>query len=1103
MADCRSQNTRRDGACTRRGGPQVGHFSIRCFRSCPEGAKHISPGQRPGKMEAHSKQFRALKGRNNRDATGTCHSYVDAGLPSESVGLRSMVLPLQGEGWLADAFVPGLICGCPFGATDRNRAAPRVPRWVGIAAVFVLLATGGCLRATAGEPDAKQAAGKPFSPEATDFFESRVRPILVDQCIKCHGPKKQSSSLRLDSREAAMKGGDSGPSLVPAEPDESLIVRAVAHTHEELKMPPSGKLPEASVAIIRQWVALGAPWSEATGKEGVLVSAEGRDPSATHWSFQPLRSPALPAVKDRNWGQTPVDAFVLARLDANGMTPSARADKWTLIRRATIDLWGIPPTAEEIDAFERDQAPGAFARLVDRLLASPHYGERWGRHWLDVARYADTKGYVFTQDRHYPYAYTYRDYVIKALNEDLPYDQFVVQQLAADQLPRGADPGPLAAMGFLTVGRRFLLDQNEIIDDRIDVVSRGLLGLTVTCARCHDHKFDPIPAEDYYSLYGVFASSTEPAELPLLEKVENSPANADYQRKLAAAKKARDDYLAARQDEIQGDLSARLSVYLKAAYDLDLDGRSRRLDERAGVDKLNSRRLRGLIGLWKRTLDAAPKIPDPVLGVWRSFVALPQSEFVAKAKKLHEELTKSKDPKSPAIHPLVVKAVLGTPPASKRDVVTRYLTLFGELETRVKEEKVRSAGSSSVSLREPEWESLRLALFGPNGPLAISLESARMFLDQTQRGRLDKLNSAIEKVNATHPAAPARAMVMNDAPQLYNPHVFLRGNPGRPGPAIPRRFLRVLSGKDRKPFQKGSGRLELAQAIADAKNPLTARVLVNRVWQWHFGKGLVTTPSDFGLRSDPPSHPELLDYLASDFIASGWSLKSLHRRIMLSSTYQQKSERRAAEQERDPENRFLWRFNRQRLDFETMRDSLLAVSGALDPTIGGPSTPITERPFSSKRTVYGFIDRQNLDGLYRTFDFAVPDATSPRRFVTTVPQQALFLMNSPFLHEQARRLAAVAVGGDDGRAGSSARTDGSCSDPADGVRRLYFRALGRPPQTDELALAIAFVQRQTGANPADPGKWNGSAAGTGEPVLSAWEQLAQVLLLTNELMFVD
>ena len=555
--------------------------------------------------------------------------------------------------------------------------------------------------------------------------------------------------------------------------------------------------------------------------------------------------------------------------------------------------------------------------------------------------------------------------------------------------------------------------------------------------------------------------------------------------------------MAARRDEIQGDLTARFSVYLKAAYDLDLDGRNPRLDERARVDKLDARRLRGLIGLWKRHLEANSQSADPVLGVWRAFAALPENEFVPRAHDLCRDWTR---PKSP-VHPLIARAVLGSPPTSKGDVVARYFVLFGELESRIKDQKTRSAGAAGTTLIEPEWESLRQALFGPNGPLLISMERARMFLNQSQRGQLDKLNGAIEKVNATHPAAPARAMVMNDAPQLYDPHVFVRGNPGRLGPAVPRRFLRVLSAGDRKPFQKGSGRLELARAIADVKNPLTARVLVNRVWQWHFGKGLVTTPSDFGVRSDPPSHPELLDYLASEFIDSGWSLKTLHRQIMLSSTYQQRSELRSAELERDPENRLLWRFNRQRLDFEAMRDSILAASGALDSTIGGPAKPITEPPFSARRTVYGFIDRQNLDGLYRTFDFAVPDATTPRRFVTIVPQQALFLMNSPFLHEQARSLAAVV--GKEGQAGSSTSSAGCLVDPAEGVRKLYLRALGRPPAADELALGIDFVQRQTAASPSDVGKWKGSPAGNGETLLAPWEQMAQVLLLTNEFMFVD
>jgi hypothetical protein len=363
------------------------------------------------------------------------------------------------------------------------------------------------------------------------------------------------------------------------------------------------------------------------------------------------------------------------------------------------------------------------------------------------------------------------------------------------------------------------------------------------------------------------------------------------------------------------------------------------------------------------------------------------------------------------------------------------------------------------------------------------------------------LNGVIAQLNATHPAAPARAMVLNDAPKPVDQHVFVRGNPGRPGQAVPRRFLKVVAGTARAPFKTGSGRLELAQAIADAQNPLTARVLVNRVWQWHFGKGLVTTPSDFGLRSDPPTHPELLDDLADSLVRSGWSVKSLHRRIMLSSTYQQSSATRPGALERDPENRLLWRFNRQRLDFEAMRDSVLAVSGALGPGLGGPSSQLTDQAFARRRTIYGFIDRQNLDGLFRTFDFAVPDATSPRRFVTTVPQQALFLMNSPFLHEQARQLTTtIGVPAPTAAAATSANPAGDCSEA---VRRLYRRVLGRAPDVDELAMATNFIERQLRPSPEAVAAWRLAQKGTSEPRLSPWEQLSQVLLLTNEFSFVD
>jgi hypothetical protein len=987
---------------------------------------------------------------------------------------------------------------------DRpDRSGRRFRTWRACRSGLVGVLIASSWASGAARADEPKPAGASPPPEAVEFFESRVRPILVERCVKCHGPRKQSGGLRLDSREAMIKGGDTGPAVVPAKPEESLIIRAVSHRHDELKMPPAGKLPDTDVAFLTRWVALGAPWPAQTAKDAAVArAAAGAAPA--HWAFQPLRQSPLPQVKDRGWIRSPIDAYVLARLEAGGITPSPPTDKRALIRRATIDLWGIPPTADEVEAFEADASPDAFARVVDRLLASPRYGERWGRHWLDVARYADTKGYVFTQERRYPFAFTYRDYVINAFNADLGYDRFIVQQLAADQVPNGGDTRPLAAMGFLTVGRRFLLDQNEIIDDRIDVVSRGLLGLTVTCARCHDHKFDPIPTEDYYSFYGIFASSNEPADLPVLDwpGAGHVARSAEFAKKLEAAKKAKDAYLAARRDDIQKDVTARFSQYLKAGYDLGLDGRSRRLEERALADKLNARRLRGVMMLWKRHLDATAKAHDPVLAPWHVFAALPREGFAARAAEIQRSLTAPKDPKAPPLHPLVARVVLASPPSSMGEVVARYVSLFGQLEARQKDHAARMPGNASPVLPEPEWESLRQALHGPSGPLAPSDDPKRLFLDQTQRNELAAFDGAIDRLNATEPGAPVRAMVLNDAPQPVEPHVFIRGNPGRPGKVVPRRFLHVLSGPEPAPFRKGSGRLELAQAIADARNPLTARVLVNRVWHWHFGKGLVTTPSDFGLRCDPPSHPELLDALAAQFLADGWSIKAMHRRIMLSSTYQQSSAPRPDAAMRDPENRLVWRFNPQRLDFESMRDSILAVSGSLDPAIGGRPVAITEAPFSPRRTIYGFIDRQNLDGLYRTFDFAVPDATSPRRFVTTVPQQALFLMNSPFLHEQARRLAAAI------RQEATVRASGAPADPADDIRRLYRRVFGRQPEAGELALAADFLTRQSGPSAPRLDGWKSLDAGKiastlADPPLSPWEQLAQVLLLTNEFMFME
>jgi hypothetical protein len=912
-----------------------------------------------------------------------------------------------------------------------------------------------------------QTAG-PFPSQSVEFFESRVRPILAESCIRCHGEKKQSSELRLDSRSAAIAGGATGPAVVPGNPDESLLIQAVRQTHDDIKMPPKEKLSDTALDTLTSWVKMGAPWSE-----GTIPSAERRDEaSRTHWAFQPVRMLAPPPVQDTSWVATPIDAFILARLERQGLHPSPRADKRTLIRRATFDLTGLPPTPEEVEAFMADRSSEAFARVVDRLLASPRYGERWGRHWLDVARYADTKGYILREERRYPYSYTYREYVIRSFNEDRPYDQFLLEQMAADQLELGADRRPLAALGFLTVGRRNQNDRQEIIDDRIDVVCRGLLGLTVACARCHDHKFDPIPTDDYYSLYGVFASSTDPKELPLIGAPEPTVAARDFERQFQEREQARDAFVAKLKDEFRADVRSRIAAYLRAAFDLGFDSvRTGGRDEPARADKLHPGRIRGLMMRWRERLVDADKTQDPIFAPWSALAALPAPEFAPKAAALIQNW--SEPGGQLRIHPLITRALAAEPPATMVEVVTRYGTLLAEAEARWQERLKQDAAAST--LEDADWESLRQVLYAADGPVASAPDASPRLFDRKERESIQAIAAKLDELQVSHPGAPARAMVLNDLADPVNPQVFLRGNPGRPGKSVPRQFLEVLSGPERRPFVHGSGRLDLAQAIVRPDNPLTARVMANRIWLHHFGTGLVGTPSDFGLRSDPPTHPELLDYLASSFAGNGWSVKSMHRLIVLSNTYQQRSDNRSECLERDPENRLVWKFNRRRLDFEATRDALLAVSGGLDLTMGGRSYSLTATPFIPRRTVYGFIDRQNLDGVFRTFDFPSPDTSNPRRYVTTVPQQALYLLNNPFVIEQVRSLAA--------------RLAPAPADAEARVRRLYALLFSRAPEPHELALGVAFAQQQ--------------AAAPSVAELSPWEEYAQVLLLTNEFAFVD
>ena len=738
--------------------------------------------------------------------------------------------------------------------------------------------------------------------------------------------------------------------------------------------------------------------------------------SKTHWAFQPISNPAPPQTGS-DWPEQPLDHFILKQLVDQGLSPSPRADRRTLIRRAYITLTGLNPSREQTEAFVNDPSPDAFAKVVDSLLASPQYGERWARHWLDVARYADTKGYVFEEARQYPYAYTFRDWVIRSLNEDMPYDQFLNYQIAADQIATGdEDKKHLAAMGFLTVGRRFLNRQPDIIDDRIDVVTRGTMALTVACSRCHDHKYDPIPTADYYSLYGVFASSQEPKPLPLLGAQPETEQTNQFERILREKEAKVDKHLKKRLDDQRKE--EQLKKYLIAVR----DGQGK---NNAELKKLASDRglVQAFLLRWRDFINS--KAPDdPIFAAWKACFDLPQERFAAEAPARLAPILQAN-----LTNPRVALALKDKKLGNLGDLAAAYAKLFAHDDAEQPHDK-------------PAREQIRQVLYAKGTPNDVPLDQLYRELPTPDQQHVRRLRREVEKHKTEHPGAPPRGMVMTDRAKPVEPYVFVRGQQGNRGPKVPRQFPAIAAGETRKPFPAGtSGRLEMARHITSPDNPLTARVIVNRVWLQHFGNGLVDTPSDFGLRSDPPSHPQLLDFLASRFVREGWSLKKLHRHLLLSATYQQSSSHHPDKAAIDPENRMLWRANRQRLDFEAMRDSLLQASGELDQRMFGRPYQIAKRPFTTRRTIYSQVERQNLENVFRTFDFASPDAHCPERHQTTVPQQALFMMNSPFMEHLAGKLAGALTGG---------TTD-------DKIYYLYRKIFSRDPQPEEISLGKQFI----------------------------------------------
>lgn len=954
--------------------------------------------------------------------------------------------------------------------------SPRPARTCLLASIVIAAAGVQGIRAqvpVAGGP----AIGGLRSAEAADFFERHVRPVLIAKCADCHGDEGPESELRLTSRDGVLKGGRSGPAAIPHQPSDSLLIQAIRQAGK-LKMPPDSRLSEAEIANLARWIEIGLPWPD----EAVVSKSPAEfaitDADRQHWSFRPVSDPPLPAVEDVAWPRNSIDFFVLARLDEAGLQPFPTADRRALVRRVYFGLIGLPPTPAEVDAFVGDPASTseALETVVNRLLASPRYGERWARHWLDVARFADTKDGVlmYGDDRIRPFAYTYRDYVIRAFNEDTPFDRFVREQLAADLIEPKVEPWRLAAMGLLTLGRMFDNNVHDVIDDQIDTVSRGFLGLTVACARCHDHKYDPISTADYYSLYGVFASSEAPVELPAAA-APTTPEAAEFERQYAAKQDEVRQFRDQQFELLTDTAHQRVGDYLVHVATTQPDP----LETAIFFLSLAPEELRPpIVARWRRHLAQPDLAEDPVFGPWRDLLGSPASgagstgesqasldpSLVVAARERWEAKPDGTLPGQ--LNPLV-RAALRAELRSREDVARTYGRLLWQVYQESRAASAATGTASPPILDEPRQQLLALVA-GRESPAYFPKSQTRRYMSRQQTDTFGGKLKELDLLAVKSPHSVPRAMVLNDAESPYDSRIFVRGNPSQPGPRVPRQFLEIVAGSERKPFGAGSGRLDLANAIADPRNPLTARVLVNRVWMQHFGEPLVSTPSDFGKRTAPPAQAALLDHLASRFMQGGWSLKGLHRMILGSATWQQA----AVLAEGEHADRILVP-RRQRLSFEAMRDTLLAVSGRLESREGGRPVDLND-PQNRNRTIYGLVDRQSLPGMFRSFDFASPDQSVERRPRTMVPQQALFALNSPFAIEQAKSLVV--------------RADiASLADPRERITMLYRVVLSREPAPEELAACEAFL----------------SAAVDPASTLSRWEQLAQVLLSSNELMYVD
>ena len=903
----------------------------------------------------------------------------------------------------------------------------------------------------------KQTMGEEPTPQQIEFFETKIRPLLVESCFDCH-TEDEKGGLRLDSRAAVMKGGESGPAIVAGDPDASLLMKAVRHVQGISKMPRSAdKLSDTQIASLAEWIRMGAPWSPSssvprvTGDGSRVTGDRPLDPELrAFWSFQPLAKPTAPQVQNAAWPKTDIDRFVLARMEKEGLAPVAAADKRTLIRRATLDLTGLPATAEDIEAFEKDSSAEAFEKVVDRLLASPHYGEQWGRHWLDVARYGeddprslDPKGRGYAP---YPNAYLYRDWVIKAFNDDLPYDQFVRAQIAADHLDEKVRVRHLPALGFLGLGPWFYdngaveITRADERNDRVDVVSRGFLGLTVACARCHDHKYDPISARDYYALSGVFLNS-QYHEYPQAPKSMVDEYKA-LETKIKNKEKLLGEFMETESRQLSETLALQASRYMRAAWKVQGEPKED-VAAVASRDKLDFE----LFSRWVKFLAKPPKF-YPFLTAWQEMVKSGGSEDEAKKladdfqSLLLEVMFEQREVKEEN-DIIRAKATPGTKKKEPANLPHEFVTNDDfcpgcglELKSLAPDRMHVWMDVFARDLVDPAEAGAAADTPRP-ALLRFSGWTLERWLGADRRVYLDELRKDIETMQKALPAKYAYVHGVRDIEKPVEQKLHVRGNPMREGEVVPRRFLQVLT-PEPLPLVKGSGRLDLAEAII--RQPIAMRVIVNRVWKWHFGTGLVDTPSNFGKLGERPTNPELLDHLAQAFVDDGYSIKKLHKRLMLTAVYQLGASDSAANFAKDAGNRFYWRANRKRLSAEQIRDGVLLVSGTLETKLGGPSIELT--PAATRRTVYGKISRYKLDQFLQLFDFPAATLSAEQRFATNVPLQRLFFMNSDFVQQQAEKIALKIQAEPDNRSR---------------VKKAYLTIFGREPNAAELTTALEYL----------------------------------------------